>query len=832
MKNGLHACMTSLLAATACPLLAAAAALLCAAGGDAFAQSPGTTAPAVPARTVGKWLVDLGRDYPLTPQAGLGDAESDAAFTLALMQAAARVEPDLAEAYLWQHDLLWALHREDDAVHALGQYVRLSPEDWSARLCWIAAMTESFQTQEDRLRFWQDQFQRPNLPGEVASDLYRRMAEHAYNRADIDAAAKDIASSLKAFPDNLATRRLRVAMSKPADQPLAQVDLALNLVRLSPAQPMLAWDLARLLDDLSLTREAQRWYTHALAVFQRTGEGQPPPGEFLLDMAASQTDAGQLDAAEKLVRQVITDEGDGPVPHRLLARIARLRNQPEQAAAELRAAREAYESAWAREADTADPDLAAEMAWFYCVEAPDIARALTLAETAMTADLPSTLARRSFGWAAVQTVIAEPASRPSVRSTTQPASRPSLADRARRELDSIVGADDWAAIALADLKKQGGDVQGAIRLLTGVAGRHRTGLLFEECTGRLAALKAPVPPPPARTDVKKLLADFDESVLMFATDPKKFLSLTITPLVSADGAVPPGRSIWCRFVLTNRSPYGITLGESLMVSPNLLLTVKSRGDRDRDYGGLLRISLNQRQLLAPGQSITVSQTIDLGPLRATLIGTPQAAQDIEIAAVVNPMWSAAQEKWLPAPGGFEAGPVHVRRSAVSPDDAGEAGFQGTVAASRTGGIPARIEAVERLMMWFAEHEHIRAGRLSYSARPVNADAIRAVLKERFADEAWEVRAALAETLRWVVLDGEWARPASELLGDTHWLVRMLAVRLFADHQGPKFDKVAAAMEEHDPDALVRATCATVRDRWRAATQPAATAPVPSPPDRF
>ena len=85
------------------------------------------TAAGVEARSPGKWLVDLGRDYPLTPQAGLSAV--DAEIALLFMQAAARAEPQLGEAYRWQIDLLRVLGREDEVRRVLEAYVRLAPDD-------------------------------------------------------------------------------------------------------------------------------------------------------------------------------------------------------------------------------------------------------------------------------------------------------------------------------------------------------------------------------------------------------------------------------------------------------------------------------------------------------------------------------------------------------------------------------------------------------------------------------------------------------------------------------------------------------------------------------
>jgi tetratricopeptide (TPR) repeat protein len=837
-------------------LIAALAAVAGVHAQPATAPAPAQTesATGIPVRTPGKWLVDLGRDYPLTPQASLTDA--DAELTLAFMQAAARIEPTLAEAYFWQPDLLRALHRENEATDALGQYVRLEPDDWSAHILWIAAKTDTFQTIEERVRFWEERLKQPNLPGEVASDLHRRIAAYYYNRRDTANAKTEITQALRLFPQSLLAQKLQLAMAfEPRtstltsgattragegreerasipDDPAGQLRFALDIVRVSPAQWTSAWDVAKLLDSLSMEREAQPWYQHALAMFQRANPGQNVPGELLLEMAASQIDAGMFEAADKLIEDVIKTGRDGAIPRLLLARSAKRRstlygttratsapNLPQETKRftnwadvtqkQLALAREAYEADWRRVKARPDHDLAAEMAWFYCVDDPNVDRAYELAQVAMHALSPSPLARRAFGYAAAQ--------------------KGQLAE-AQKVLDPIAETDPWAAVALATVKEKSGDNKAAIELLTHVAERNRSGQVFQEVASRLAKLGAPIPPPPTNANVRQVLASFDQTMLLFPTDPGKFVELTVTPLVPASGVLLPGEPLWCRLILKNTGTFGIAIGKDLMVNPIVPLLAKSTGDRERNFEDLVRIMVDRRQWLSPGESIVITQTIDIGPLRSALIGTPQVTQTIDIAPLLNATYVPEQQTWSPGflrP--FAANPAHIVRKGASPDDPGPTGLQETLKAARTGTVPRRAEALDRLMMWLAEQEHLRAGRLNYDARPVDTEALRAAVQERFNDPAWEVRAHLAEALRWVTLDKDFARLASGMLSDSNGLVRMLTVRLFADHQKAQFDKVAAYFAQSDPDPLVRAVATAVRQRWAAATRPATTQPATTAP---
>ena len=150
--------------------------------GSLIALAAGVLTPAVGAepRTAGKWLVDLGRDYPLTPQAGLSSV--DAEITLLFMQAAARVEPDLAEVYRWQVDLLRVLGEQDQARSALEAYVQRAGDDIPARLAWVQACLDARQTADSRAAFCRDELARPGLPLVVSGDLHRWLAEFHWNR--------------------------------------------------------------------------------------------------------------------------------------------------------------------------------------------------------------------------------------------------------------------------------------------------------------------------------------------------------------------------------------------------------------------------------------------------------------------------------------------------------------------------------------------------------------------------------------------------------------------------------------------------------------------------
>lgn len=418
--------------------------------------------------------------------------------------------------------------------------------------------------------------------------------------------------------------------------------------------------------------------------------------------------------------------------------------------------------------------------------------------------------------------------------------------KAQRVLDEAQGVEqtparqlEWALAGMVlnpanrEQAQKIGDMLTAWGLTDDAAGWYdHAAKLLKLATGEGSAASQPAQDEPASTrpvagtqpapeEVGAVLRGFPRVVLDYPFNPSKYLSMTWQV---PKPELPPGEPWRCTIKLTNIGTFPITFGEGYMLIPEVLCSINTRGDQERTSGPTLRFSLYRRLRLAPGESIEETVTLDVGPIRASMIGTPQVTQQVDVVGVLSPVsveLPDGREAWVPAIGGMNAPPLRFRRTAFT---ATAAHVQAAVARSQAQAAEDRIVGLERLAMLLAERQHLDAGRLHYRVDRVDPAALETAILARVADPDWQVRARLTECMRWFLLDAPATQAAMRLLSDEHWLVRGLALRMLADQHREKFLPVLRGTAETDADEWVRGLASALAERIAPTTQPATTQP--------
>ncbi|MCK4658108.1 MAG: tetratricopeptide repeat protein [Phycisphaerae bacterium] len=722
--------------------------------------------------TAGRWLVNHGHSLGL---ATLHPTVDDAERVLVWMEAAARINPDLAEAYLWQYDLLRRLNRTEAAKAALKSYCKLNPTDITAELDLIDWQFEACQSVEARLAFCAERLKAGGLPPLVRSDLHRRMAELFRRSGDREQAERYAGKALEAFSGNAEAHKLLVELADERDRPVRQVRWLLATIAALPADVVNMWNLARVLDDLSLHGESAKWYERVSAAFERhPGSGQVPV-DLLVDFAACHADQGQYVQAVEKTEQVLQVDPNAVEVRVLLVEVLRKMGQAEAADRHLAVLKKQFKELEPASIGQDEPARAYQAAWYYLRAELDARRAVDFAARALELAPESGEVQVVYGLARL--AVGE-------------------ADEAARVLSPLAGENQWAAAGLGEALSAQGKAEESLKVLRAGEGLRYSGPAYERIVTALATRQAEPAAIPPHTAVLQALRGFDERVLSFAAQPERVLRLEA--MVSPEGWSYGQRWV-CRLRLCNSGPFPISVGRGRMVAGDVLVSLRWGDKADEQLLNYLPLSLALKPVLAAGEAVTLCATLDVGAAGILARSAAQRELTLTFSFLLDPMAAGSRIR-VSALANYPAVVVEVKRMGA---DASRAGMQVLADLLREGAEADRILAVQTLAGLLAEREAGRGSPSGYHMRRVDEVKLRRLLLAALADPTPVVRAAVLDSLRMVKPGPRMLEQMAPLLSDTSWVVRLLGVDVLGETQGEAFRPVLERMSSGDPDELPR-----------------------------
>jgi len=281
----------------------------------------------------------------------------------------------------------------------------------------------------------------------------------------------------------------------------------------------------------------------------------------------------------------------------------------------------------------------------------------------------------------------------------------------------------------------------------------------------------------------------------------------------------PGDRWWAEFIVTNRSRLPLSLGPDGALNPMFLVSLRMEGDRARAYPHLLTVTLDGAAVLPPGATLRVRRTLDIGPPARASAQTPQQLQQITLSAMLDPAQRAAGV-WVPGPAGrVLPDGIFPRRPAAT----GEAAIAELLAAAGGADSAAATPALHVVAQLLGEQQRGEAGRIGYRVPRLATDRLTETLAAALHHADWQRRAATLDALQSAGLDATLYAAAERCLGDEHWLVRMMALRLLA-RQGDRMLERAKAIAAAAPAARVRRLARSAVVRWTRFAPATPTAP--------
>ena len=702
----------------------------------------------------------------------------DAAELVCLLQAATRLDPNLAEAWRQQYDLLRGLGRGDQAIEALQKYTDLVPDDEVALLTLAGERINAGQTAEKRLEICRQWLSRKDLPDAVTGYVLRTSAEIEHNRLQDEQALRHAQHAVAVFPYDITSQRLLVDLQGSADL-ASELNLDLWTVRANPADAAAIIDVGRIADGLGLYADATQWYLQARTLLKHFRQDT---NDLTLQLADHWLAADQPEQALQVL-QPITDEANSPSEAHLLAAEAYiLLGKPKEAreaaskalrqqAATQPAASTAPEEVHARALAAAQ--VYSQNAWIRMMYLGNGASEVDATEAAFKLAPDQAWARRCFGWALLK------------------AGQP---DRAIEILKPIAGTDAWAALGMAQAQHAKGNPQLADESLQQLQRLTPTGPAYRAAAAwaKTAGLPMPEPGLAVQQRAQKLLAGFEKDLFDLPIEPGRFLRMKLI----MDAPPAAGKPWFGQVELTNISTVPIYCGPYSALMPNVLLTATVADPAVRDIGHQLLLSMQRQFVLKPGQTLSLHRPLDSGPLHEVL-RNPAKKVLVIFRLILDPIRTATGT-WMPGPAGLGSEPVEFTRPAADLPDSGDLLRQ-----ARSGSQAQKIDAVRWITCIFAGR--MAGSQTQSAATPQDplTQAMAALLADRDPLVAAHALSLPAQT----PLIEPIFQAAMPRVNDENWLVRLLAVRFFAHEQGEKFTRALKGVSRSDPDPLVRSLMA-------------------------
>jgi hypothetical protein len=263
----------------------------------------------------------------------------------------------------------------------------------------------------------------------------------------------------------------------------------------------------------------------------------------------------------------------------------------------------------------------------------------------------------------------------------------------------------------------------------------------------------------------------------------------------ASDPLSPGDPVNVVFRLENVGPFPITFGEGFMAMPLVALSARVGGESAQTYENYLQVLMNARPTLLPGDVFEKQVSIDVGPVREYLRQSVAHSVPIELTAMFDPVYG---DSGLTAGlGTITVEPIEAVRTAfdVSPE-----GMTVLFQQARAAAVGGRIRAAGRIGAILAAAQ---SGLPDAMCNALPIDSLQQALAGLISDQDWRVRAHAVVAAGWSPLNQDLTVAAAACVRDREPIVKVLAVRLFAEQHGEKFRAVLEQLRKNDPSPFVR-----------------------------
>jgi tetratricopeptide (TPR) repeat protein len=431
-----------------------------------------------------------------------------------------------------------------------------------------------------------------------------------------------------------------------------------------------------------------------------------------------------------------------------------------------------------------------QMAWFYCLAAPDAIKALDWANKSYSTDPNSPATAALLAYALSMNGELE-------------RTKPFLKSFTHNQIADLVQAQ----MQLAD-----GDKAGAVETLTAAIAKDPGSLAAERARGLLAEQGTLYQPP---VDTNGLMTYLTETigapaVPQFVSPDKRIaLQLTLRGRESSYGADIEGT-----VAIVNKGPEPLVVTENGLFAGRIRISAHVSGDLTREIPGLVSRTIRTALVVPAGRSVAAPVRLSTGRLRKLLLDHPQASLDIRFTLYADPV-ATAEGALANKLAGVAPAVVTVRRPGMELS----AQYVRNRSESIASGQEAQKLRTALLFTGLLKEQNVMARRGPLYAYQ-NAEWLPGLLRSSLVGEPglllnsgdgdWVVRVNAMAGLLTMPIDRELATVVAKNLNHDQWPVRLMAVYLLASIPDNDFRPVLDWVAQNDASEFVRSMAIALR----------------------
>lgn len=666
-------------------------------------------------------------------------------------------------------------------MDALIQYSLIETRDHGPVDAWLRYQLDGFSERKTREFFLQQSYsQLVNYPV-IQAEILVELGILALEKGDTDTARDNFGNAFSLSKYNFSALALwlelppAIPQSLPdaSAQQIEQQQQQSEMVRLlhtalqwrtrlltNPYDLQAVLELIGVLENNGGDRLTQQYYNHALRLIGLMPRQPGLEEELRLKQLVGAYKSGQYHLCLKIAAEALKKQPDDLLLNGIRALALKEIGMSEEAKEVLSRATDKA----VREIGVSGRDLQTELAWFFCFIEPDPARSLEYARQAYQDRKDDTGASNTLAYACVLN---------------------SHWTRAEELLKKTDSNDPVAALAWSKLYLARDDKKSALQSLQAV-NINRAGILATAIERELQQIELKIDTE-LKPDAEQTTAQPTADTVEPASQALDYIELTLkSEFEGSDLLLPekPQDYIQCRLrlkndvfgyddplsakiYLTNISNTTLVLGPKSFLDPHILIAAevtpgKRRAAARSDSSNLIPLAhryMNRNMILLPGESGSVTETLNIGPLREILRKHPQQSFRISFHVFLDPIVNEKGDIVGRIPE-IQPEPVTVTRRAYIPTLERLKAQQNFL---REGTPSQRIRATLLLAGLLLEAELAKKeGALAYRPRRLNTRAIRDMIIDNLDHADYRVQAWSAYALGGLELDANICRKRTKV----------------------------------------------------------------------